>query len=88
MIPDDGIYPQDLKVYRERVEYIGVPDQHNVSILIWNITFDDHGDYHCFGRNPKEKGRNHTAIFTLYVVDECESVWHHKHLPRNQTHRK
>ncbi|KAF3841212.1 hypothetical protein F7725_007074 [Dissostichus mawsoni] len=61
-----------VNIYRERVEFIGKNIDRNVSILLWNITFDDAGEWTCFGRNPKEKGRNHSTIFTLIVVDECE----------------
>ena len=62
----------EVSIYRERVEFIGKNIDRNVSILLWNITFEDAGEWICFGRNPKEKGRNHTTIFTLIVVDECE----------------
>lgn len=61
-----------VKIFRERVEFVGKNHKNNVSILLWNITFEDAGQYTCYGRNPKEKGRNHSAIFTLIVVDECE----------------
>ncbi|CAJ1064188.1 sodium channel%2C voltage-gated, type IV, beta b [Xyrichtys novacula] len=63
-----------VSVYRERVEFVGMNDECNISILIWNITFEDGGEYTCFGRNPKEKGKNHSAIFTLVVVDELRVV--------------
>lgn len=61
-----------MKIYRERVDFVGKNHKNNVSILLWNITFEDGGQYTCFGRNPKEKDKNHSAIFTLIVVDECE----------------
>lgn len=61
-----------VTIYRERVEFIGKNRANNISILLWNITFEDGGEYTCFGRNPKEKGKNHSAIFHLIVVDECE----------------
>lgn len=61
-----------VAIYRERVEFVGMNRANNISILLWNITFEDGGEYTCFGRNPKEKGRNHSAIFHLLVVDECE----------------
>ncbi|CAL8401580.1 unnamed protein product [Boreogadus saida] len=66
----DGMEPSMVEVYRERVEFIGGGIKNNVSILLWNITFEDAGLYTCFGRNPKEKGRNHSGIFTLDVVPE------------------
>ncbi|KAF1378744.1 hypothetical protein PFLUV_G00193690 [Perca fluviatilis] len=63
-----------VNIYRERVEFVGKNHNNNVSILLWNITFEDGGQYTCFGRNPKEKGRNHSTIFTLIVVDELRVV--------------
>ncbi|XP_059913681.1 sodium channel, voltage-gated, type IV, beta b [Gadus macrocephalus] len=69
-IRKDGMEPSVVEVYKERVEFIGRGIKSNVSILLWNITFEDAGSYTCFGRNPKEKGRNHSAIFTLDVVPE------------------
>lgn len=62
----------DVKIFHDRVEFVGKNDQNNISILLWNITFEDGGQYTCFGRNPKEKGKNHSAIFILSVVDECK----------------
>ncbi|KAK0138222.1 Sodium channel subunit beta-4 [Merluccius polli] len=73
VIPAEGVEP-NVNVYRERVEFVGSSKRSNVSILLWNITFEDGGQYTCFGRNPKEKGRNHSAIFTLIVVDELRVV--------------
>ncbi|XP_041658085.1 sodium channel, voltage-gated, type IV, beta b [Cheilinus undulatus] len=64
----------NVKIYRERVEFVGMNDEGNVSILLYNITFEDAGEYTCFGKNPKEKGKNHSAIFTLIVVDELRVV--------------
>lgn len=63
-------------IYRERVEYVGTIKGNNISILLWNVTFEDAGVYSCFGKNPKEKGKNHTAFFTLSVVEErkCSRV--------------
>uniref|UniRef100_A0A3B3ZET5 Ig-like domain-containing protein n=1 Tax=Periophthalmus magnuspinnatus TaxID=409849 RepID=A0A3B3ZET5_9GOBI len=62
-IPSEGVEPH-VDIYREN----------NMSILLWNITFDDAGQYTCFGRNPKEKGKNHSAIFHLIVVEELRVV--------------
>ncbi|XP_071772745.1 sodium channel, voltage-gated, type IV, beta b [Centroberyx gerrardi] len=73
VIPSEGVVP-DVRIYRERVEFVGKNRENNISILLWNITFDDQGQYTCFGRNPKEKGKNHSAIFTLIVVDELRVV--------------
>ncbi len=62
-----------MKIDHDRVEFVGSSIQNNISILLHNVTFEDQGDYICFARNPKEKDRNHSAVFTLFVVDECES---------------
>lgn len=62
----------DVSVYRERVQFVGKNERCNISILLWNITFEDGGEYICFGRNPKEKYKNHSASINLIVVDECE----------------
>jgi len=61
-----------VAVYHDRVEFVGSAKSSNISILLWNITFEDEGDYICFARNPKEKGRNHSATYTLLVVDQCK----------------
>lgn len=62
----------DVSIYRERVQFVGKNERNNISILLWNITFEDGGEYICFGRNPKEKYKNHSASINLIVVDECE----------------
>ncbi|XP_044227498.1 sodium channel, voltage-gated, type IV, beta b [Thunnus albacares] len=72
IVSEDSV--PNVKIYRERVEFVGKNIQHNVSILLWNITFEDGGQYTCFGRNPKEKDKNHSAIFELIVVDELRVV--------------
>lgn len=64
----------DVSIFRERVQFVGKNVRNNVSILLWNITFEDGGEYICFGRNPKEKSRNHSASFNLIVVDELRVV--------------
>lgn len=69
----EGADPK-LAVYHDRVEFVGSSKTNNISILLWNITFEDEGEYICFARNPKEKNRNHSAVFTLRVVDQ--SMWH------------
>lgn len=72
VIPTDYADLVNTKIYRDRVEFVGSSKTSNVSIMIWNVTFEDAGQYTCFGKNPKEMGKNHSAIFTLYVVDECK----------------
>lgn len=72
-IPQEGVEP-DVNVLHERVEFVGSSKTNNISILLWNITFDDEGDYICFARNEKEKNRNHSATFTLRVVDQLKEV--------------
>ncbi|KAM6907075.1 sodium channel, voltage-gated, type IV, beta b [Xenentodon cancila] len=73
VIPSEGVEP-DVKIVKDRVEFVGKNRENNISILIWNITFEDGGQYTCFGRNPKEKDKNHSAIFDLIVVDELRVV--------------
>ncbi|KAG7223281.1 hypothetical protein INR49_015637 [Caranx melampygus] len=72
-IASEGVEP-DVRIFRERVEFVGKNHLNNISILLWNITFEDGGQYTCFGKNPKEKFKNHSAIFTLVVVDELRVV--------------
>lgn len=72
VIPIEGVEPKVNK-YHDRVKFVGSSKSSNISILLWNITFEDAGDYICFARNPKEKNRNHSAVFTLFVVDQ--SMW-------------
>ncbi|XP_061595920.1 sodium channel, voltage-gated, type IV, beta b [Cololabis saira] len=72
-IPAEGV-DITVDITKERVEFVGKNLNNNVSILIWNITFEDGGKYYCFGRNPKEKDKNHTAVFDLIVVDELRVV--------------
>ncbi|MCJ8748875.1 hypothetical protein PDJAM_G00169660 [Pangasius djambal] len=74
MIPTDNAEPVNKRIYRDRVEFMGSSKTNNVSIMIWNVTFEDAGQYTCFGKNRKEMGKNHSAIFTLYVVDELRVV--------------
>uniref|UniRef100_A0A3B5B4H2 Sodium channel subunit beta-4-like n=1 Tax=Stegastes partitus TaxID=144197 RepID=A0A3B5B4H2_9TELE len=69
----EGVEPK-VNVYHERVEFVGSSKTNNISILLWNITFEDEGEYICFARNPKEKNRNHSAVFTLLVVDQMKEV--------------
>lgn len=71
-IPTEKVEPK-VHVFYPRVEFVGSSKTNNISILLWNITFEDEGEYICFARNPKEKNRNHSAIFTLIVVDQ--SMW-------------
>ncbi|XP_015816489.1 sodium channel, voltage-gated, type IV, beta b [Nothobranchius furzeri] len=72
-IPSEDSDPP-VKIFRDRVEFVGKNIKNNVSILLWNITFEDAGQYTCFGRNPKEMNKNHSTIFTLIVVDELRVV--------------
>lgn len=73
VIASEGVEPL-VNVYRDRVTFIGMNRENNISIMLWNITFDDAGQYTCFGRNPKEKGKNHSAIFNLIVVEELRVI--------------
>ncbi|XP_020796238.2 sodium channel subunit beta-4-like [Boleophthalmus pectinirostris] len=73
VIPIEGVEPK-VSVFHERVEFVGSSKSNNISILLWNITFEDEGEYVCFAKNPKEKNRNHSAIFTLIVVDQVKEV--------------
>ncbi|XP_043996231.1 sodium channel, voltage-gated, type IV, beta b [Gambusia affinis] len=73
VIPTEDVEP-DVKIFRERMEFIGKNHKNNISILIWNITFEDGGLYTCFGRNPKEKNKNHSTVFHLIVVNELRVV--------------
>lgn len=72
-IPQEGVEP-DVNVLHERVQFVGSSKTNNISILLWNITFEDEGDYICFAKNEKEKNRNHSAVFTLIVVDQLKEV--------------
>ncbi|KAF7688935.1 sodium channel, voltage-gated, type IV, beta b [Silurus meridionalis] len=74
VVPTDHAEPVNKQIYRERVEFMGNSKTNNVSIMIWNVTFEDAGQYTCFGKNPKEMGKNHSAIFTLSVVEELRVV--------------
>ncbi|XP_071316364.1 sodium channel, voltage-gated, type IV, beta b [Trachinotus anak] len=73
VIASEEVIPH-VSIFRERVEFVGKNHNNNISILLWNITFEDGGQYTCFGRNPKEKDKNHSAIFNLIVVDELRVV--------------
>ncbi|XP_059931576.1 sodium channel, voltage-gated, type IV, beta a [Gadus macrocephalus] len=73
VIPKENVEPV-VGVYHERVEFVGSSRRNNISILLWNITFEDRGDYVCFARNPKEKNRNHSAVYTLIVVEQLTEV--------------
>ncbi|XP_040907850.1 sodium channel, voltage-gated, type IV, beta b [Toxotes jaculatrix] len=73
VIASEGVEPH-VSIFRERVEFVGKNRDNNISIVLWNITFEDGGQYTCFGRNPKEKDKNHSAIFTLIVVEELRVV--------------
>ncbi|KAM6959301.1 sodium channel, voltage-gated, type IV, beta a [Aplochiton taeniatus] len=73
VIPNEDVEPR-VNVYHERVEFVGSSKSNNISILLWNITFEDEGEYVCFARNPKEKNRNHSAVYTLIVVDQVKEV--------------
>ncbi|XP_061775145.1 sodium channel subunit beta-4-like [Nerophis ophidion] len=72
-IAKEGVEPK-VKVEHKRVEFVGSTKSKNISILLWNITFDDDGEYTCFAKNPKERGRNDSAVFTLKVVNEMQEV--------------
>ncbi|XP_068441219.1 sodium channel subunit beta-4-like [Clinocottus analis] len=73
VIPVEGVEPK-VGVYHERVEFVGSSKSNNISILLWNITYEDAGNYYCFARNEKEKFRNHSAVYILYVVDQIKEI--------------
>ncbi|KAF7666567.1 hypothetical protein LDENG_00101010 [Lucifuga dentata] len=73
VIRSEGVVP-DVSIYRDRVAFVGKNQNHNISIMLWNITFEDGGQYTCFGRNPKEMDKNHSVVFNLIVVDELRVV--------------
>ncbi|KAI5098690.1 sodium channel subunit beta-4, partial [Silurus meridionalis] len=73
VIPAEGLEPH-VVTYHERIMFVGSSKESNISVLLWNVTFEDEGEYTCFARNPKEKNRNHSAIFHLIVVDELKKV--------------
>ncbi|KAG7480036.1 sodium channel subunit beta-4 [Solea senegalensis] len=83
-IPMEGVEPR-VSVFHDRVEFVGSSKTNNISILLWNITFDDQGKYICFAKNPKEKNRNHSAVFTLRVVDQSMC---HMHTPAHTWYTK
>lgn len=85
VIISEGVVPV-VKIFRPRVEFVGKNVNNNISIVLWNITFEDGGQYTCFGINPKEKGKNHSATFELIVVDECEWSNPERHETHTQTH--
>ncbi|AWO99209.1 putative sodium channel subunit beta-4-like [Scophthalmus maximus] len=72
-IPMEGVEPR-VSVYHDRVDFVGSSKKNNISILLWNITFEDQGEYICFARNRKEKNRNHSAVITLIVVDQMREI--------------
>ncbi|KAF4085844.1 hypothetical protein AMELA_G00099660 [Ameiurus melas] len=73
VIPAEGLEPH-VMITHERVMFVGSSKDSNISVLLWNVTFEDKGEYTCFARNPKEKNRNHSAVFNLIVVDQLKEV--------------
>ncbi|KAJ8375850.1 hypothetical protein SKAU_G00064300 [Synaphobranchus kaupii] len=73
VIRSEGVEP-NVRIFHDRVEFVGSSKTNNISIRLWNITFDDDGEYVCFARNPKEKNRNHSTSYWLNVVDELKVV--------------
>ncbi|XP_060799214.1 sodium channel, voltage-gated, type IV, beta a [Neoarius graeffei] len=73
IIPAEGLEPH-VMIHHERVMFVGSSKENNISVLLSNVTFEDEGEYTCFARNPKEKNRNHSAVFNLIVVDQLKEV--------------
>ncbi|KAF5890204.1 sodium channel subunit beta-4-like, partial [Clarias magur] len=69
VVPAEGLEPH-VMTYHDRVMFVGSSKDSNISVVLSNVTFEDEGEYICFARNPKEKNRNHSAIFNLYVVEQ------------------
>ncbi|MBN3278657.1 SCN4B protein, partial [Polyodon spathula] len=57
-----------------RVQFAGTSKSNNISIILFNVDFDDSGQYICYAKNPKEKNRVHRATYTLLVVSEMKVV--------------
>ncbi|KAM9468646.1 sodium channel, voltage-gated, type IV, beta a isoform 1-T2 [Clarias gariepinus] len=74
VVPAEGLDVNHVMTYHDRIMFVGSSKDSNISVVLSNVTFEDEGEYICFARNPKEKNRNHSAIFNLIVVDQLKEV--------------
>ncbi|XP_028664318.1 sodium channel, voltage-gated, type IV, beta a [Erpetoichthys calabaricus] len=68
-----GMEPR-VQFSTDRVVFAGNTKLNNISIILFNIDFEDSGKYTCYAMNPREKYRDHQAVFTLTVVSQMKVV--------------